>query len=304
MTDVVPFEGISDEKLLASAASVESRSQHPLARAVMGAVKARGFTIESAGEVQAVTARGVRGPVGGDTVEVGRLLMFEENGGEVPAKIRDEVARLESEGRSTMVVRRRPAASTGSHGWLGVLGIADEPRENARETLNRLRAVGIERIVMLTGDNPGVGNAVGRAVGIDDVRAGLLPEDKVEAIRELAASGLVAMVGDGVNDAPALANATVGIAMGGAGTAAALETADVALMGDDLSRLPFAIGLSRQARRIIQQNLYISLGVIGGLAVATVAGSVGIGVAVIAHEGSTLLVIANGLRLLAYTRDG
>ena len=203
-----------------------------------------------------------------------------------------------------MVVRRRPAASTGSHGWLGVLGIADEPRENARETLNRLRAVGIERIVMLTGDNPGVGNAVGRAVGIDDVRAGLLPEDKVEAIRELAASGLVAMVGDGVNDAPALANATVGIAMGGAGTAAALETADVALMGDDLNRLPFAIGLSRQARRIIQQNLYISLGVIGGLAVATVAGSVGIGVAVIAHEGSTLLVIANGLRLLAYTRDG
>ena len=304
VTDLVPFEGISDETLLATAASVESRSQHPLARAVMGAAKSRGVTIDNAGEVQAVTARGVRGPVGSDIVEVGRLLMFQENGGEVPATIRDVVTRLEGEGRSTMVVRRRPASSTTSGGWLGVLGIADEPRQNARETLDRLRAVGIERIVMLTGDNAGVGNAVGRTVGIDDVRAGLLPEDKVDAIRELAASGLVAMVGDGVNDAPALANATVGIAMGGAGTAAALETADVALMADDLSRLPFAIGLSRQARRIIQQNLYISLGVIGALAVATVAGSVGIGVAVIAHEGSTLIVIANGLRLLAYSHDG
>ena len=303
VTDVVPFEGISDERLIASAASIESRSQHPLARAVLGAAKSRGVIIENAGEVQAVTARGVRGPVGGDTVEVGRLLMFQENGGEAPATIRDVVSRLESEGRSTMVVRRRPASSTGSDGWLGVLGIADEPRENARETLSRLRAVGIERIVMLTGDNAGVGNAIGRAVGIDDVRAGLLPEDKVDAIRELAASGLVAMVGDGVNDAPALANATVGIAMGGAGTAAALETADVALMGDDLGRLPFAIGLSRQARRIIKQNLYVSLGVIGGLVVATVVGGAGIGVAVIVHEGSTLVVIANGLRLLAYSRN-
>ena len=304
VTDVIPLKGVTEDTLVATAAAVERRSQHPLARAVMGAAKARGVTVENTGDVQAVTARGVRAPVGGDIVEVGRLLMFEEGGSAVPRVVRDTVERLEREGRSTMVVRRRSTGSADSGGWLGVLGIADEPRPNARETLERLRAVGIERIVMLTGDNEGVGNAIGRVVGVDEVRAGLLPEQKVDAIRELAATGLVAMVGDGVNDAPALANATVGIAMGGAGTAAALETADVALMADDLSRLPFAIGLSRQARRIIKQNIYISLGVIGALAIATVTGSAGIGVAVIAHEGSTLLVIANGLRLLAYKRNG
>jgi Cd2+/Zn2+-exporting ATPase len=137
--------------------------------------------------------------------------------------------------------------------FLGVLGLADEPRANARETLIALRSAGIQHIIMLTGDNAGVGNAVGTAVGVDEVRAGLLPEDKVSSIRELAARGPVAMVGDGVNDAPALAHATVGIAMGGAGTAAALETADVALMGDDLSRLPFAIALSRQSKRVIRR---------------------------------------------------
>lgn len=153
---------------------------------------------------------------------------------------------------------------------------------------------------MLTGDNPGVGKAIGDAVGIDEVRASLLPEDKVSAVQELAGQGPVAMVGDGVNDAPALAHATVGIAMGGAGTAAALETADIALMGDDLGRLPFAVGLSHRARSVIRQNLYVSLGVIIVLLIATATGSIGIGPAVVAHEGSTLVVIANALRLLAY----
>jgi Cd2+/Zn2+-exporting ATPase len=155
---------------------------------------------------------------------------------------------------------------------------------------------------MLTGDNAGVGEAVGRDVGVDDVRAGLLPEDKVTAIQELLTKHeMVAMVGDGVNDAPALANATVGIAMGGAGTAVALETADVALMADDLGQLPFAVGLSRQARRIIRQNLYLSLGIIAVLVIATVTGTSGIGVAVLVHEGSTLIVIGNALRLLRYS---
>ena len=158
----------------------------------------------------------------------------------------------------------------------------------------------MRRIVMLTGDNAGVGRAIGARVGVDEVRARLLPEDKVVAIRELASHGKVAMVGDGVNDAPALANATVGIAMGGAGTAAALETADVALMADDLSRLTFAVKLSRTARSVIKQNLYVSLTVIALLIVATTTGLVGIGPAVMVHEGSTLVVIANALRLLRF----
>ncbi|HEY0970079.1 MAG TPA: heavy metal translocating P-type ATPase [Gemmatimonadales bacterium] len=308
VTDLRPAEGIGEDRLLALTAAVERRSQHPLARAILEAAEQRGLAVPAAGELESVTGRGIRATVDGAMVEVGRLLMFEEAGDEVPATVRASAAALEKAGRTTVVVRRRPtagadAAPGAGDGWLGVIGVADEPRPGVRETLDRLRAVGIRRIVMLTGDNAGVGNAVGSAVGVDEVRAGLLPEDKVTAIEELAREGRVAMVGDGVNDAPALAHATVGIAMGGAGTAAALETADVALMADDLGRLPFAIGLSRSARRIIKQNLALSLGVIALLVVATTTGVVGIGPAVVVHEGSTLVVIANALRLLAYGRS-
>jgi Cd2+/Zn2+-exporting ATPase len=309
VTELRPVPGVSEERLLATAAAVERRSQHPLARAILQAAEARGLTLPEAGELASVTGRGLRSTIDGTTVEVGRLLMFEEGGATVPDAVREAVATLEGIGRTTVVVRRG-GNETADHqdaadGWLGVIGVADEPRPGVRQTLDALRQVGIRRIVMLTGDNPGVGNAVGRAVGVDEVRAGLLPEDKVTAIEELAAQGRVAMVGDGVNDAPALAHATVGIAMGGAGTAAALETADVALMGDDLGRLPFAIGLSRQARGIIKQNLAISLGVIVLLVVATTTGVLGIGPAVVFHVGSTLVVIANALRLLTYGRgDG
>jgi Cd2+/Zn2+-exporting ATPase len=197
-------------------------------------------------------------------------------------------------GRSVLAVR---------HGdrWLGVIGVADRPRANVQAILSRLRNMGIRPLVMLTGDHQGVGQAIGREVGVDTVQANLLPEDKAGAIRELLAThGQVAMVGDGVNDAPALAHATVGVAMGGAGTAVALETADVALMGDDLAALPFAVGLSRAARSVIRQNLGIALGVIAVLIVATTTGQVGIGPAVFFHEGSTLVVLANALRLLSY----
>jgi len=309
VTDLRPAEGVVEDHLLAMTAAVEMRSQHPLARAIIQAAEQRGLEVPTAGELVSVTGRGIRSTIDGATVEVGRLLMFEEAGAKVPAAIGASVAELEKAGRTTVVVRQRrgTAAETAPQagdGWLGVIGVADEPRPGVRETLDRLRAVGIRRIVMLTGDNAGVGKAVGDAVGVSDVRAGLLPEDKVKAIAELARDGRVAMVGDGVNDAPALAHATVGIAMGGAGTAAALETADVALMGDDLGRLPFAIGLSRTARGVIKQNLAISLGVIVLLVVATTTGLVGIGGAVIAHEGSTLVVIANALRLLRYGSPG
>ena len=293
VTDVVTMDGVTEDELLSSAAAIEGRSQHPLARAVLAAATARSLQIPESGDVQSVTGRGIRSNVDGNMVEVGRLLMFEEGGEGIPDAIRETVTGLEKNGRTTVVVR------AGGR-WLGVLGIADEPREGAKATIERLRQLGIARIVMLTGDNAGVANAVAGAVGLSEVRAGLLPEDKVVAIRELASAGKVAMVGDGVNDAPALALATVGIAMGGAETAAALETADVALMGDDLGHLPFAIGLSRQARSIIRQNLFLSLTVIVTLILATITGMFGIGPTVIAHEGSTLLVVGNGLRLLAY----
>lgn len=305
VTDLRPFDGVDENRLLSMTAAVEKRSQHPLARAIIQAAEQRGLEVPAAGDVESVTGRGIRAAVDGARVEVGRLLMFEETGAQVPAGVRASVAMLETAGRTTVVVRHRLGSGRTTsfddgEGWLGVIGVADEPRPGMRETLDRLRAVGVKRIVMLTGDNAGVAKAVGDAVGVTNVQAGLLPEDKVKAIRELAQLGRVAMVGDGVNDAPALAHATVGIAMGGAGTAAALETADAALMGDDLGRLPFAIGLSRTARGIIKQNLFVSLGVIILLVVATSTGLVGIGGAVVMHEGSTLVVIANALRLLRY----
>jgi Cd2+/Zn2+-exporting ATPase len=210
--------------------------------------------------------------------------------------VREIVTRLQNAGRSVMIVRR-------DDGWMGVLGMADQPRGDVRAVLDRVRQLGVRPLAMLTGDHRDVGEAIGRQVGVDEVRADLLPEDKVAAIKELREQhGSVGMVGDGINDAPALAQATVGIAMGGAGTAAALETADVALMADDLGRLPFAIGLSRQARAIIRQNLWISLAVIAVLILATTTGAFGIGPAVVAHEGSTLAVVANALRLLRYER--
>ena len=166
--------------------------------------------------------------------------------------------------------------------------------------MRRLKALGIERLVMLTGDNDDVAADIARQVGLTDVRAELLPQDKLDAIRSLEKHGPIAMIGDGVNDAPALATATVGIAMGGAGTAVALETADVALMADDLSRLPFAVGLSRASRRIIHQNLAIAIGVIVLLILTSVTSVIQLSGAVILHEGSTIVVVLNALRLLAY----
>jgi Cd2+/Zn2+-exporting ATPase len=175
----------------------------------------------------------------------------------------------------------------------------DTPREAARATLEKLRALGIERMIMISGDNQRVADAVAKQVGIDEAWGDLMPDDKVEAIKKLRAQAKVAMVGDGVNDAPAMATATVGIAMGAAGSDVALETADVALMADDLAHLPFAVGLSRHTRWIIRQNVFVSLGVVAFLVPATILG-LGIGPAVAVHEGSTLLVVVNALRLLAY----
>ncbi len=291
VTDVVAISG-DEAQLLTLAAAVESRSAHPLAQAVVTEAQGRGLTWAEAGEVEAVSGKGVRADYSGQKIAIGNVKMFD--GTTIPEAVQQHVSRLQAEGKSIMLIQ-----SNGQ--FLGVLALADIPREAMKQVLERLHQLGIKKTIMLTGDNEGVARAIATAVGLDEVKAGLLPEDKVKAMEELGQRyGQVAMVGDGVNDAPAMARASVGIAMGGAGTDVALETADVALMADDLSKLPFAVALSRASRRIIRQNLYVSLGVVALLIPATLFGWAGIGLAVLVHEGSTVVVVINALRLLAY----
>lgn len=202
---------------------------------------------------------------------------------------------MEKEGKTTMVVRRERE-------YLGVLALADTVRPQVSQVMDQLKAQGVRELVMLTGDNPQAASRIARQAGVTRVEASLLPEDKLVIIDQMKDTyGSVGMVGDGVNDAPALAAATVGIAMGGAGSAAALETADVALMADDLSKLPFAVGLGKATRRIIAQNLAIAIGVIVLLIFTSVLGLLPLSSAVFLHEGSTLLVVLNALRLLRYS---
>jgi Cd2+/Zn2+-exporting ATPase len=291
LTDIAAF-GAAENDLLALAAAVESRSGHPLAQAVVAAARERGLRWEEAADAESVTGKGMRASLGARRIEIGNLKLFA--GETVSADITAQVERLEAAGRTTMLVRADGR-------YAGILGLMDTPRPGMREMLAQLRGLGIAKTVMLTGDNERVARAVAQEVGLSEVRASLLPEDKVSAMASLVAQhGQAAMVGDGVNDAPALARATVGIAMGGAGTDVALETADVALMGDDLGKLPFAVALSRAARGVIRQNLFVSLGVVALLIPATLFGWAGIGVAVLIHEGSTIVVVLNALRLLAY----
>ena len=297
LTDVQPAGGVDPEELLSVAVAVEQLSDHPLAAAVVrdGTARLAGVAIPTAVDVQAVTGQGVRGVIDGVEVRIGNAAMFDTSGVDEP--IAHQAGLLTSAGRTVMIVR---------HGrrFLGVLGLADTPRPGVRAVIDELRAVGVRRMVMLSGDHDQVARAIAAGVGVDEAWGDLMPEDKVTAVgRLMTEEGSVAMVGDGVNDAPALAHATVGIAMGAVGSDVALETADVALMGDDLARLPVVVGLGRRASRIIRQNLFASLGMVAVLIPATLAGVVGIGPAVILHEGSTLLVVANALRLLGYRRD-
>jgi len=278
--------------VLALAAAVESRSGHPLAQAVVRAAQAKGLALPIVGDVESLTGRGVRATVSGQPAVIGNLKLMDESAVLVSDEARRQVDTLEASGKTTMVV------ALDSH-IVGVLALADTLRPDAALTMSALKKIGVRETVMLTGDNARVAATMARQAGLTNFRADLMPEDKVTAIRDLCQQyGQVAMVGDGVNDAPALANATVGIAMGGAGTDVALETADVALMSDDLSKLPFAVGLGRATRAIITQNLVISLGVIAFLSVTSLLGLAGIGIAIFFHEGSTIVVVLNALRLL------
>lgn len=295
VTDVVPGQGVSASDLLRVAASVEQQSNHPLAQAVVKAAQAQQLTLAVPDTVQNIPGQGLKAMLGDQTILIGALKLFEEQ----PTPLRSvtieaSMNQLQLQGRSTMAVSRDGE-------FLGVLGLADTLRSNVPNTMKRLKSLGVEHLVMLTGDNEAVAREIAGAAGVTDVRADLMPEDKLTAIRTLQRDyGAIAMIGDGVNDAPALASATVGIAMGGAGTAVALETADVALMADDMGKLPFALGLSRASRAVIRQNLAISLGVIFLLIITSVLGLVQLSGAVILHEGSTIVVVLNALRLLAY----
>jgi Cd2+/Zn2+-exporting ATPase len=295
ITDVVPVDGASETDLLAVAVAVEGLSDHPLAQSIVkdGREKLGGSAIPAASDLKSLTGRGVVATVGGETVWIGKVEMFGAEG--VPslgAAATAAVAELRENGRTTMVVRKGDRD-------LGAIGLLDTPRGEAKAALERLRGMGITRMIMISGDHQKVAEAIAKDVGLDEAWGDLMPEDKVASIKKMAETDKVAMVGDGVNDAPAMANATVGIAMGAAGSDVALETADVALMADDLAHLPFAVGLSRQTRGIIRQNVFVSLGVVAFLVPATILG-LGIGPAVAVHEGSTLLVVINALRLLRY----
>ena len=295
LVDVVTAEGVEEKDLLRVAIGVEALSDHPLAAAVVrdGRERLGDIPAAEASDLRSITGRGVVAQVDGETTYVGKDDLFAEvDGPPMPDTLRAKVEALEAGGRTTMVVRQGDR-------YLGVIGLMDTPREAAPAVIKALHEIGIRRMIMISGDNQKVADAVARAIGLDEARGDLMPDDKVETIKSLRAEAKVAMVGDGVNDAPAMANATVGIAMGAAGSDVALETADVALMADNLNHLPFAVALSRSTSAIIRQNLWFSLGVVAFLVPATILG-LGIGPAVAVHEGSTVVVVFNALRLLAF----
>lgn len=296
LTDVVPAAGSTETELLRIAVAVERLSDHPLAAAVVrgGQQRLAASDIPDASSLESLTGRGLRATVDGRSVVIGKTVLFSEIGGAtLPEELRQISDRLERTGRTTVVVRA-------DERYLGVLGLMDTPRKTAAPAIRRLRELGIRKMTMLSGDNQRVVDAVAAEVGLDEARGDLMPEDKVALVRQLHDQGGVAMVGDGVNDAPAMTAASVGIAMGAAGSDVALETADVALMADNLDSLVLAVGLSRRTGRIIRQNLWISLGMVAVLIPATLSG-LQMGPAVVLHEGSTLIVVFNALRLLKYT---
>jgi len=294
LTDVGLLEGIAEDELLALAAGVQARSEHHLARATVEAAVTRGLVLPDAKGFKATAGKGVEASVNGGAVRIGNPQFFGGENGLAPAL--DAVGAMQERGRTAILVTRDGVA-------LGVLGFADTLRPGAADVVRDLRHRGVEHIVMLTGDNRHVAERIAREAGVDRVYADLLPEQKVEIVREIRETvGPVAMVGDGVNDAPALAAATVGVAMGAAGTDVALETADLVLMADDLDGLSYAIALSRAARRTLVANLGFALAMIVVMLGFILTVGLPLPLAVVGHEGSTVLVSLNGLRLLGFRR--
>ncbi len=316
VTDVRSFNKYSDDDVLRLAAGAELPSEHHIGRAIIEAARARDLPLETPTDFYAIAGHGVQARYARDdgqteTIYIGNDKLFRDARMEFSPAIQMFGDKLENEGKTAMLVVRRSTVHDTlgqDRDWevVGFVAVADAVRPEAKAAVADLRAAGIEQIVMLTGDNHVVAQSIGRAVGIDEVYAELLPEQKVEIVRTLSEGGHAAMVGDGINDAPALATATVGIAMGAGGTDVALETADVVLMSSDLSKLPFTIRLGRRAARVVRQNVIFSIGVITTLVILTIVVPLFVRgfvlplpMGVVGHEGSTLIVVLNGLRLLA-----
>ncbi|MCM3443352.1 MULTISPECIES: heavy metal translocating P-type ATPase [Metabacillus] len=294
VTDVVTYGG-NENELMTITAAIEKGSQHPLASAIMRKAEENGlkFNDVSVEEFQSITGKGVKARINNEMYYVGSPNLFEEillNG--IKTEIKGQITTLQTQGKTVMVLGTENEI-------LSLIAVADEMRESSKEVIRKLHQVGIEKTVMLTGDNQRTAEAIGKEVGVSNIKADLLPEDKLNFIKELRGKHQsVAMVGDGVNDAPALAASTVGVAMGGAGTDTALETADIALMSDDLSKLPYTIKLSRKALAIIKQNITFSLAIKAVALLLIVPGWLTLWLAIFADMGATLIVTLNSLRLL------
>ncbi len=291
VVEVVPLNGTSIDEVLEIAAGLEARSEHPVGRAILARAVESGIALPQSAEFQAIPGRGAEGMVRGEPALVGNHRLIEERA-LCNADVHAKLDALAASGRTTVLVARpgRP---------LGIIALADRTREASRDTVEMLRRQGVQRVVILTGDNQASADALARDLGADEAHAELLPHDKVTVVQQLRRQyGTVAMVGDGVNDAPALAAADVGIAMGAAGTEAALETADIALMADELLKIPFALRLGRATLRNIQMNVALSLGLKAAFLGLAIFGMATLWMAVLADMGASLLVIANGMRLL------
>jgi len=293
---VETLNDVSKEELLRIAASLESRSEHPLARSICDYAHTQGIEVEQVSDFQALTGLGVQGRVHGKDFFMGNHRLLEERERCSP-ELETVLERYEAAGNTVMIL------SSNQH-VMGIIAVADIPRPEAHAAINALRDLGIQSITMLTGDNELTSQAIARDLGIVDVQAELLPADKVEAVKKLVKHHQkVGMVGDGVNDAPAMGASTTGIAMGAAGSDTALETADVVLMSDDLAKLPLAVRLSRETLSIIRQNIFLALAIKGVFLILAITGYATLWMAVFADMGASLIVIANGLRLLRLKGD-
>ncbi|HIZ36591.1 MAG TPA: cadmium-translocating P-type ATPase [Candidatus Ruania gallistercoris] len=298
LTDVVVLDpALERTEVLRWAAAAEAGSEHPLARPILETAHAEGVDPHGVpGTVTPVPGKGIVSEVDGRLVLIGNPPLLEQYGiTEAAAEATRTAQDLAADGKTPMLVAVDQAV-------LGVVAVADQIRQDAPEMVARLHEAGVEKVVMLTGDTRLVAEAIGRATGIDEIHASLLPEDKLDVVAQLQQEGhTIAMVGDGVNDAPALATANIGVAMGAAGSAVAVETADIALMGDNLLKLPEAIGLAKRTVSVMRQNIAIALITVVLLLAGVFAGGVTMSIGMLVHEGSVLVVIANAMRLLRHT---